>query len=485
VTPAEMVPPDSIIVIQLAEPAEGGIFDFTFVAATLLMFIQLQDSPQPLRGLFEWCNRPTTGNWGYGQIPNDPQFIVAKRDLETAVRETRGLDTSVRGIPEKRQCVRPLGEDGELVDDTGNRIKGTFTFVIDLDGVRHVTRNKADVSLRERELAFVWRAMDPKKREYGVTTDVTLQTEVYRRMLCEQADTQPEDRKPTFMSCGLISRVQRLQFFFKTEKLKLLLMGCVMLEGSAEPTLTLDDFVTSQQSLPISMKSSPCSTNNVGLIAALKNFQLVMQIIFSESFGESLGVFIQHLEGARRPMELVPADLLKYTIELTLRRVFRTIRVDLGASMEGFSVKTPELCAQYLTTAFEKVASDLSDHQSMTKQNAMFRLHLGRVSENVTAAAKAEPVAHKAVKPAVSFTVAKDERVVESVAPKVCSGHFGKQISAVRKDGRPYTCGFEKGCTFVHMSIAGKSQEELIEVASQMPAAIKRDLLRAIYARKK
>jgi hypothetical protein len=35
------------------------------------------------------------------------------------------------------------------------------------------------------------------------------------------------------------------------------------------------------------------------------------------------------------------------------------------------------------------------------------------------------------------------------------------------------------------MSIAGKSQEELIEVASQMPAAIKRDLLRAIYARKK
>lgn len=83
-----------------------------------------------------------------------PHIIVAKRDLGTAVGETRGLDTSrqIGSLPEKRQCVHPLGEDGKLVDDTGNKVKGTFTFILDLDGVRHVTRNKTDVScISERE----------------------------------------------------------------------------------------------------------------------------------------------------------------------------------------------------------------------------------------------------------------------------------------------------------------------------------------------
>jgi hypothetical protein len=45
---------------------------------------------------------------------------------------------------------------------------------------------------------------------------------------------------------------------------------------------------------------------------------------------------------------------------------------------------------------------------------------------------------------------------------KVCSGHLGKQLAAVRKDGRPYACGFGKVCTFAHVSIAGKSNQKLL-----------------------
>jgi hypothetical protein len=163
---------------------------------------------------------------------------------------------------------------------------------MDLDGVKHPTRNKTVLFVNEKELAFLWRAMDSSKREYGVSSDLTLQTEVYRRMLCEQSDTQAEDRKKTFISCGLLSRVQRLQIFTKTEKLKLLLTGCVLLEGSLEPTLSLEDFITSEK---ISLRSSPCPSNNTGLVAALKNFQIVIQIIFSEFFESCLGEFIDHL----------------------------------------------------------------------------------------------------------------------------------------------------------------------------------------------
>jgi hypothetical protein len=329
VTPAELVPVDSIIVIPLAVAGEGEIFDFTFVATTPLMFIQLHDCPQPLR-TYGRCVAYSTGVTerpleigAMVRFPSIAQFIVAKKDLETAVRETRSVDTEhTTGSPAKRQCVQPLGEDGELVDSTGSKIKGTFSFIMDLDGVRHVTRNKTDISLRERELAFILRAMDSRKREYSVGSDATLQTETYRRMLCEQAMTQAEDRKHIFISCGLLTRVQRLQIFFKTEKLKLLLTGCVLLEGSAEPTLTLEDFITTEK---ISARSIPCPNNNTGLISMLKNFQLVMQIVFSEAFESCLNVFIDHLEGALRPLDLVAADLLRHSVELTLRMVFRTI----------------------------------------------------------------------------------------------------------------------------------------------------------------
>jgi hypothetical protein len=69
-------------------------------------------------------------------------------------------------------------------------------------------------------------------------------------------------------------------------------------------------------------------------------------------------------------------------------------------------------------------------------------------------------------------------------ATKVCSGHLGKQLAATRKDGRPYTCAYGKDCTFVHMSIAGKSNQKLLEVATTMPPPMKQDISRAINSRK-
>ena len=114
------------------------------------------------------------------------------------------------------------------------------------------------------------------------------------------------------MSCGLLSRVQRLQIFTQTEKLKWLLMGCILLEGSSEPTLSLEDFTTTDR---ISTRSSPCPNNNAGLVSVLKNFQIVMQITFSEFFESCLDKFINHLEGAFRPLELVAADFLKHSVE--------------------------------------------------------------------------------------------------------------------------------------------------------------------------
>jgi hypothetical protein len=109
-------------------------------------------------------------------------FIVAKRQLSAAVISAGGLEMGVIGdLPtEKRQCVRPLVEMGELADETGTKPKGTSVYLLDLNGNKLFTRNKSDIPQREKDLSFLLRAMDKSKMDYSTTTDLVLQTEVYR-----------------------------------------------------------------------------------------------------------------------------------------------------------------------------------------------------------------------------------------------------------------------------------------------------------------
>ena len=287
----------------------------------------------------------------------------------------------------------------------------------------------------------------------------------------------------------MISRVQRIPVFLKTVKLKLILTGCVLLEGTTEASLSLEDFSTGEK---VAVRSTPCPNNNVGLIAALKNLQMVMQIVFSKCFETCLESFIQNLEGSFRPMELVAADFLKYAVELTLRKIFRIIRSVKSTSLEGLSVRTPELCAALFITPFDALAEKLSDHQSMTRQDAYFRIKVARSAEWAVMS-RVESTPRKVEKAVVKFNeAAKAGKVpkIEKATPpaaaagKICSGHFGKQITAIRKDGRPYVSSFDKNCVFGHPSISGKSNDQLVEIASAMPKSVKEDFLRAISAKK-
>ena len=157
--------------------------------------------------------------------------------------------------------------------------------------MKHPTRNKTDIAQRERDLYFVFRAMDPEELEYSISTDLVLQPELYRSIVCEQGDTQSDDRHNVFMSCGLISRVQKLAFVRDKEKMKLFLTGSVLLDFTADPTLSVDDFVLTEK---ISNKAEACPSNNVGLVAALKNFQTSMHIVFSDVLETCLDAFIDN-----------------------------------------------------------------------------------------------------------------------------------------------------------------------------------------------
>lgn len=264
--------------------------------------------------------------------------------------------------------------------------------------MKRPTRNKTDIQQREKDLHFVFRTVDVPKWDYSISTDLVLQPEEYRSMICEQADTQTEDQHPAFTACGLISRVQLLLLFSNKEKLKLLMIGSVLMEGSNEPTLTLEDFVTKDV---IENRAAPCPNHNTGIVAALKNLAIVIHVVFSDHFEKSLSVFINHLECAERIMELVPADFLRHSIELKLRGFFRVIRSSKAPAVVN-KIGTPEECATYLTWLFETLATDLSIHPKIVKQKAYYRCRMSRRNA-ATAAQRSKPQLEKSEKPIVKF----------------------------------------------------------------------------------
>ena len=290
----------------------------------------------------------------------------------------------------------------------------------DLDEVTYPTRNKTDLVQRERELYLLLRMMDIAKRDYVMTTDMVIQPEVFRSTLREMSDSQPEDVHTAFTSCSLISRIQGLTIFRDKTKMKLLLTGSVLLDSANELSLTLDDFVTT---LKISNKSSICPSSNIGMVGALENLQMSLQVVFSNEFAECFRQFIEKLHGVFRPLYLVPADLLRHSVEMTLRKFFRIVRSVKGSMLaDDLSLKSPRLCAEYLTALFEKMSLSLSNFQTMQQHDAYFRFRVARRSE-AEAPSKIVEKTVKSVTPAVRFEAAEKSRSPPS-STKPCAGHL-------------------------------------------------------------
>jgi hypothetical protein len=84
------------------------------------------------------------------------------------------------------------------------------------------------------------------------------------------------------------------------------------------------------------------------MVGALKNMQMVLQIVFSDAFENCLEAFIDNMEGVYRPMELVAADILKHMVKITIRRFFRVVRLVRTSSTQQ-SLATPQICSDFLT----------------------------------------------------------------------------------------------------------------------------------------
>ena len=136
--PAITVPDGAIIILPLATPVEGDTMDFTYLAASPLMFVRISFRPQP-RLTYGYCLAYSDGTADMAlpigaaiKFPSVANYLVAKPELVTLLRDA--TSPSMRApigdtAPAKRVCIRQQEIGGELAEDADDKPKGTSTYL--------------------------------------------------------------------------------------------------------------------------------------------------------------------------------------------------------------------------------------------------------------------------------------------------------------------------------------------------------------------
>jgi hypothetical protein len=469
----DQVAADAIVLIPLFNIEDGAIANASILAAGPTMYVRLLGQPQP-RTVFAECIAYSGGEsqpFPIGtriKFPPPTHLWTAKAFLVEAIN-TLGPklyadpNTSDSRAP-KRPCRRPLEEEiGEPADVS--RL-GTSKFMMNLDGDAFAMRDKNDIGAREKKLFTLFRMLDKLRWEYAMGPDYKLQTEEYRNTIMQQGRTRGDHKHKAFLTTSFLDRIQGLHLVQKSDDLELLLTGQLFVEGGS-PTLELMDFAIPNSSERISTGSSVCPFQNRPLVALLRNLQDTLMVFFSSAYQTCLDDFIKDLEGSERPMELVAADFLKYSVEETLRKFFRVIRSERrGPDSTEMPISNPEQCAAYLRSLFHQLSRDMKDDATRWVEEDYYRMRVAREAESP--------------KPTTPSSRTPEKSTEKASTSRPCAGHLGKQLKAVMPDGTGYKCKFGRTCIFKHIGKTGKSHAELLELIAQMPASAQGDLKAAI-----
>jgi hypothetical protein len=372
-------------------------------------------------------------------FPLPDHVLIAKPNLVDLIETNSGTASDEPPTGEERAserfCTRAQAEGGETSYRTNENTsdKGMSKVMFDLDGGRYLVRDKSDLIAREKELGFAFRALDRDRWDQLAGKDYKLQASTYRVFILQQGRLREDHRHKAFASC--VDQVQGLGVSQKSDEMKLLLMGHILVEGD-EPSLTLADFVDPEEGIQISTCDSVCPLQNRPVIAVLKNRQVAMEVFLSSEFKNVFEAFIYALEGTSRPLERVFADFLKYQVEINSRKFFRVVSAESSLStLEEAPLTNPEECACFLP-----LVDNLKDHHLRALEDEYFRIAITR-DERI--AARLAPTSSSKAKPEADAPAKKPQSLL-----RTCAGHFGKQLKAIFSDGRPYKCSFGPACKF-------------------------------------
>jgi hypothetical protein len=137
-TLAAAVSEGAIIVLPMTDSVEGGQMDFSYLAASHLMFIRVNFRPQP-RLTYAQCIAYTDGFEELPvpvgttfKFPSVTNYLVAKPEL---VAELRNTSVPYLGVfsSDNLQAKRPLDSGGELAEESEEKLKGTSTYLLEQD----------------------------------------------------------------------------------------------------------------------------------------------------------------------------------------------------------------------------------------------------------------------------------------------------------------------------------------------------------------
>ena len=366
----------------------------------------------------------------------------------------------------------------ELLDGKGEQPEGagerSVSVIVDLDGNRHQTRYKKDISQREKELAFGFRMVDRVRWTHLMGADLQLQPGEYYRMIEEQAKTRSSGREAAYESCGLADQIRYLKFVGYPEKLKFLLTGTIL--NGTKDSLTFADFES--RNCAVASGRQPDVRSNENLILMLKNLEATMVVFFSPFFQGTFSALLLDLEGFKRPLELVSADFLIHSLEVAFGKFFRVVRSQKNSYDTSLDISGPERCSEYLRFLLSELSNDLSDDHKRSRMEEFFTLRL-RKEEAFTRLAKVAPAEKEKTATAVSIP----STVLRSSKP-ICGMHIGSQLNAINDRTKAvYECSAGVACRFAHPTVKGKTLKEISSMIAKLPPVMRAALTSVVKKR--
>lgn len=395
------------------------------------------------------------------QTVRDAQ-VKGQQNYSTNKRQRANQEDEQRTTP---QAIRNCGEPLRLTNFESEK---NNSYIYDPQGGLHPTRIKTDIATREQDLAVSFRVLEPGRWRAIMGPDKILDIVRYKNMLIEQYETRPADREEAYASCGLLDRIKTLSICRDSKQLEKLMKG--LFGNSIEGNLGLKDFLCPGSIIPTDL--TPCQNNNLMLVVALKNLEIVLRITFASVSENSLSEVVECLEGELRPLDLAPSGFLLYSVEVSLTQFFRKLREPIPKGSINTDLENPIACAKALKGTFKTLIEELSDHIRLNTAITRYTL-LNGTKLSCWPSQRIETIATSLIK-----------EVNNKGSTSVCAFFFASQLNVEdTRSGKRINCK-HVNCSHTHQKVHGLSKKELLTIANSFHGYIKEKCILAIKDRK-
>jgi hypothetical protein len=322
----------------------------------------------------------------------------------------------------------------------------------DLNGNYHHTRERKEVSKREKELAPIWRLTKGREMEV-MGKDCILQVKEYKQHIMEESISQIRDPKSEYSDSSLVRQILDHPVVKEDKCLRMFLRA----NFGSDPTtsISFSSFLP-RKTTPGNM---PTYSARCDYSQAAASLEIAARVFLSKEFSRVMDPVLLLLNGPQDILSLVADDFLLWTIERTFSKWGKTVRTEsISTVFPTISLDTPTGCAQLLTAMLTADLQLLSG-ESLFIQERFYR------TTTTAHASNAMPT----VKPT---TVTEGGKI----APELhhCRFHLAHVLNAKCADGSKIPpCNRGKDCRATHSAINTITKEMALAMASKFNSTLR------------